>query len=266
MTLCLFLFTALLFVLNSFIAEASVLNTRYLAPRSQIANSCNTQHRGILEFFVLRAVRDLSFWGSDVIEQRRPTDTGLDDHHNDIFQRRNDASLRRWFGVRRDSQGRNGFNRDAAVRVFTLFVETGGTSPGVPLSDPETTHGRILLLCADQPRIAQQCRDPSITTISRTASNELILCPAFWNRPLIPHSRLTPRDETQFGILVREMVKFRSIHPFDRTPMRLDDSTGEENNANRYMWFLQEIYLQWIRLLPHRPGRDPVLLPFGRGD
>lgn len=241
-------------------------NAHHLTSRSMISQSCQPNHKTILNLFVLRAIGDLTKWGSEVIEDRPLEGSELDDLRDQIFQRRVRISMQRWFsGPGTTRQSFDDTETEAAVRLFALFVELGGSSVGAPLSHESDSSGHVYIHCDyDRPSPRSLCRDMSVAVVPVSEANTILLCPGFWTRGIVPTLAATPQDETQFGLLTKAMLKMPPVYGVIGIKPGDDDRYGRNVNVNRYMWYMQDIYIQWLRLKPPKAGRGPIPLPFPR--
>lgn len=233
------------------------LKTHYLSPRSHLADSCRQEHKMILRI-VLHSVFQLSNWAADVKEHRPSSHTDLNEHQLEIFSRRRELSFRHWFGP--DSEG------DASYRIVWRYVELTAETENQWFRNtpdrPALSEGRVLLVCDyNEPGPGRLCPTRDAKTRRLGDTNTLIICQPFFTFRMHPDPEGEPRTETQIGILTRSMLKMPAIRDRlladtvfrdDRTPWRNDDQSGWEKNANRYMWFLQDLHILWSSLRNRR--------------
>lgn len=239
--------------------DTTTLQTRDLMPRSRIADSCSEEHSTEFSRFVLQPVKDMAYWGLHARVGGQLVHLDLDDRYSEILRRIAQATMFRWFGD--PPPGEPGPQDERWVhhagftwRMTELWVETGGTLPGVPISHQRNREGRILFLCDyRRPRAGRRCRTPRSTTVRDPQSNTIVLCPGFWNYNFNVDHRSVPEAETQFEMVVRELLKMPAIYnPMDDwiapRAMRNDDNEGVEYNVNRYAHFMQDLRIHILRL------------------
>lgn len=227
--------------------------THSLNSRSHLSDSCRAEHKTMLRI-VLHSMHQLSVWAADIVEERPSAGTDLNEQQIEVFSRRKKLSFRNWFGPA--SEG------DASFQVAWRYMELATESEqqwyrNTP-ERPALSEGRVLLLCDyNEPGRGQACPTRDAKTRRLGNTNIMVICRPFFTFRVLPASDGEPRTETQVGILTRSMLKMPAIRDRlladtifrnDRAPWRNDDQSGWAKNANRYMWFLQDLQIIWSSL------------------
>lgn len=204
--------------------------------RSHTSGACLPEHQAIIQLFLLRGIGDIAFWAVQTREkQPRLRGTQLDLHHDEVFMRELDVRGQHWFGQLRE------FQANALLPLFELHFETSGSvPPGGPLFDLRRRPGRALVDC-------DYSRQNTRSTELESERNRIVLGREFWTFPIIPSHEANPRAETQFGLLLRGLLQIPVVFPYSG-PLGIDDSGGMARNANRHMYFMQDVYSLYLRL------------------